>query len=360
VVVASGLAWGLGLPVETIGSRFGGIPNSLPEPVFPDLSFGQVATMLPSAFTVAFLVGVESLLSAVAADAKTGARHRSNAEILGQGIANVLSPLFGGLPATGVIARTGANISAGGKTPVAGIVHALAVLLFMLLAAPLASYLALPCLAAVLLNVSWRLVDAREVRHFLTRAPFDDKLVLIATLSLTVLVDLNTAIGVGFGLACMLFMHRMAEAAVHRQGAGALFDMDLPEDVAPKSVLTQIKLPAGVRVISLSGPQFFGAASILVGSLKSSPEGYPRVLILRMREVPLIDATALSALDDLAVDLERHGGSLIIAGLQEQPRAAMKRMGFLPGRKVIEVSNGFIALEKAKAILANDAEAAKS
>lgn len=351
VVAASGLAWVLGLPVETIGSRFGGIPSSLPVPQLPDLSLDTIAAVLPSAFTIAFLIGVESLLSAVAADAKTGGRHRSNAEVLAQGIANVASPLFGGLPATGVIARTGTNITAGAKTPLAGVFHAGFVLLFMLLLAPLASYLALPCLAAVLINVSWRLIDFREVSHFLTRAPFDDRLVLLATLSLTVVVDLNVAIGVGFGLACMMFMHRMAEASpASRVGSMARLENDLDDVSKPRSALVDMPLPEGIQVLSLRGPLFFGGASSLGDALKSSGT-YPKVLILRMRDVPLIDATALSALEDLAEDLGRRGGRIIITALQKQPREALHRMGLLRRYKVILASNGFIALEKAKALV---------
>ncbi len=354
VVIASGLAWGLGLPVDTIGSRFGGIPSALPMPQLPDLSPAMISAVLPSAFTIAFLVGVESLLSAVAADAKTGGRHRSNAEVMGQGIANIASPLFGGLPATGVIARTGTNISAGAKTPLSGVMHAVFVLLFMLLAAPLASYLALPCLAAVLLNVSWRLIDYKEVSHFFTRAPFDDRLVLLATLVLTVLVDLNVAIGVGFGLACMLFMHRMAEAAVTTVGTSARLDDDTDDVAKPRSVLTEMTLPDGIQVLSLRGPLFFGGASTLIDTLRTG-KTYPKVLIVRMRDVPLVDATALSALEDLAADLGKRGGRLVIAGLQKQPREALHRMGLLKRHKVIIASNGFIALEKAKALLGGPA-----
>ncbi|MGE0701502.1 MAG: SulP family inorganic anion transporter, partial [Hyphomicrobiaceae bacterium] len=350
VVIASGLAWLLGLQVDTIGTRFGGIPSALPTPRLPDLSPGMIGTMLPSAFTIAFLVGVESLLSAVAADAKTGGRHRSNAEVLAQGIANVASPLFGGLPATGVIARTGTNITAGAKTPLAGVFHAVFVLLFMLLLAPLASYLALPCLAAVLLNVSWRLIDYREVTHFITRAPFDDRLVLLATLILTVVVDLNVAIGVGFGLACMLFMHRMSEASVAGLGEGARLDDDMDDVSKPRSVLTEMELPEGIQVLSLRGPLFFGGATSLADALKTG-KTYPKVLILRMRDVPLVDATALSALEDLATDLDKRGGRLVIAGLQKQPREALQRMGLLERHKVVVASNGYMALEKAKDML---------
>ena len=350
VVIASGLAWALGLPIDTIGSRFGGIPSSLPTPHLPDLSPSMVAAMLPSAFTIAFLVGVESLLSAVAADAKTGGRHRSNAEVLAQGVANIASPLFGGLPATGVIARTGTNISAGAKTPLSGVFHAAFVLLFMLLLAPLASYLALPCLAAVLLNVSWKLIDYKEVTHFITRAPFDDRLVLLTTLVLTVFADLNVAIGVGFGLACMMFMHRMAEASVAGVRGGTILEDETEDIDKPRSVLVDMALPEGIRVLSLRGPLFFGGASSLGDALKSGG-GYPRVLILRMREVPLVDATALSALEDLAQDLSERGGRIVITGLQKQPREALHRMGLLRRHKVVLTSNGFIALEKAKALL---------
>ena len=286
----------------------------------------------------------------MAADAKTGGRHRSNAEVLAQGIANVASPLFGGLPATGVIARTGTNITAGAKTPLSGVFHATFVLLFMLLMAPLASYLALPCLAAVLLSVAWRLIDFSEVSHFVTRAPFDDRLVLLATLLLTVIVDLNVAIAVGFGLACMMFMHRMAEASLAGAGSNARLDDDLDDVAKPRSALVEMPLPDGVQVLSLRGPLFFGGASSLASTLRSGGT-YPRVLILRMRDVPLIDATALSALEDLAQDLGQRGGRIIMTALQKQPREALHRMGLLRRHKVILASNGFMALEKAKGLV---------
>lgn len=348
VVLASGGAWLLGLPVETIGSRFGGIPNALPVPQLPDLTPRTIMDVLPSAFTIAFLVGIESLLSAVAADAKTGGRHRSNVEILGQGVANVASPLFGGLPATGVIARTGTNITAGGKTPVAGMLHAAFVLVFMVALAPLASYLALPCLAAVLISVSWRLIDWHEVTSFLRRAPGDDRLVLVATLVLTVIVDLNVAIAVGVVLACMLFMHRMAE--VSGGGIGNDIDDDLDDVRRPQSAIAGLRLPEGVSVFHLRGPLFFGGASAIASTVQAM-DTWPRVLILRMRDVPLIDATALSALDDLATACNRRGCRVIISGLQRQPRQAMHRMGLLRRQRVILASNSFIALEKAKTML---------
>ncbi len=353
VAAASGAAYVLHLPVDTIGSRFGGIPTGLPTPEMPDLSWRMINNVLPSAFTIAFLVGIESLLSAVAADAKTGGRHRSNVEVVAQGVANVASPLFGGLPATGVIARTATNISAGAKTPVAGILHAVFVLLFMLLLAPLAYHLALPCLAAVLVTIAWRLVDYKEIMGFLPRAPFDDRIILLTTLVLTVVVDLNVAIAVGVVLASMLFMHRMAQVSSGSFVAAA-GDDDLDDVRQPRSVLMSVELPEGVRVYQLRGPLFFGGAGTIGQTLRSLPE-FPKVLILRMRDVPLVDATALSALEDLAHDCEKHGCRIIMSGMQKQPREAMHRMGLLKQHRILLASNGFMAVEKAKSLVAGDA-----
>jgi sulfate permease, SulP family len=350
VGAASGAAWLLGLNVDTIGSRFGGIPSSLPTPALPDLSWTMVSTILPSAFTIAFLIGVESLLSAVAADAKTGGRHRSNVEVLAQGVANVASPLFGGLPATGVIARTGTNITAGAKTPVSGILHAVFVLLFMVLLAPLASYLALPCLAAVLISVSWRLIDFREVVSFLTRAPMDDRLILSVTLVLTVIADLNVAIAVGVVLACMLFMHRMAEVSGGVFGVALDDAGDLDDVRQPRSAIATMQLPEGISVFHMRGPLFFGGATTIAETIQSLGQ-WPKVLILRMRDVPLVDATALSTIEDLAANCSRRGCRIVISGLQKQPRLAMHRMGTLRRHRIQLASNSFIALEKAKAML---------
>jgi SulP family sulfate permease len=350
VVVASAVAFVFGLPVETIGSRFGGIPRSLPTPALPDLSPDTVRTLLPSIMTIAFLIGIESLLSAVAADAKTGGRHRSNIEVVAQGVANVASPLFGGLPATGVIARTGTNITAGAKTPVAGILHAGFVLLFMLLLAPLASYLILPCLAAVLINVAWRLIDWREVSHFMMRAPVDDRVVLGVTLLLTVLVDLTVAISVGVVLACILFMHRMAVASGNGLAA-SIDDSDLDDVRGPRSAIAEMSLPDEIAVFHLRGPLFFGGAGAIRDALATRTT-FPRVLILRLRDVPHVDATALSALEDVAMDCDSHGCRIILVGLQKQPRIALHKLGLPRRHRMLLASNSFIALEKAKALLA--------
>jgi SulP family sulfate permease len=310
--------------------------------------------VLPSSFTIAFLIGVESLLSAVAADAMAGTRHRSNMEIVAQGAANIASPLFGGLPATGVIARTGTSIAAGARTPVAGVLHALFVLLFILLLAPAASYLALPCLAAVLLTTAWRLLELEHMRHFLSRAPWDDRVILAATTLLTVFVDLSVAIAVGVVLASMLFMHRMAETPGVHLGTGPLVLEDQIDGSQPRSLLMTQDLPPGVRVFDFRGPLFFGA-SARIGTVLKALGDWPRVLILRMREVPLIDATAIEALQEIAALSSRHGCRIIIAGLQAQPREALHRYGFLRENRITLAPTGAIALEKARALLGRPA-----
>lgn len=351
VAVASAAVWVLGLDVETIGSRFGGIPSSLPVPALPDLSPAKVREVFSASLTIAFLVGVESLLSAVAADAMASTRHRSNMEIVAQGAANLASPLFGGLPATGVIARTGTSILAGARTPVAGILHSLFVLIFVLFLSPLASYLALPCLAAVLLNTSWRLIDLGHVSRFASRAPWDDRIVLAATLLLTVLVDLSVAIAVGVVLASMLFMHRMAETpGLKLAGQRILLD-DVVDESAPQPAQLMEEVPEGVRVFSFSGPLFFGAASRL-GVIVNGLGTWPEVLILRMREVPLVDATGVDALEELVKLAAQHGTRVIMSGLAEQPREALHRFGFVRRHRVLLADSTLAALKKAKSIQA--------
>ena len=339
VVGASAAVALLHLPVETVGSRFGGIAASLPMPKLPDLSPGMIGDVFPSALTLGFLIGVESLLSAVAADAMTGRRHRSNVEVMGQGIANIASPMFGGLPATGVLARTGTNISAGGQTPVSGIVHALFVLVAMVALAPLAAYLALPCLAAVLINVAWRLLDVHEVAGFLRKAPRDDTLVLMATLLLTVFVSLDVAIAVGVVLASVLFVHRMAEA----NGA-------IKRSRDDDELVFGDELPAAMRVFKFRGPLFFGAAETISRALEGV-QPYPKAIVLDMAEVPLVDATAIAALEELATACRRHGCRLLMSGLRGQPRRALHTYGFLREHRVVLSATRDDAIGKARAAL---------
>lgn len=237
VVGASIAVYLLHLPVETIGSKFGGIPDTLPSPVMPSITLARLAELAPSAFTIAFLAGVESLLSAVVADGMTGRRHRSNCELVAQGIANVASAMFGGMPATGAIARTATNIKSGARSPVAGMLHAVFVLLFMLVLAPLAVFVPLASLGAVLVIVAWNMSEVHKFWHLL-RAPLGDRVVLILTFGLTVLVDLTVAIEVGVVLAAILFMHRMAEVVSVQQGI-QIIEEDVDDFARPRTSYTQ-------------------------------------------------------------------------------------------------------------------------
>ena len=236
------------LPVETIGSRFGGVPSTLPSPIIPTVTWERIRELFQPAFTIAFLAGVESLLSAMVADGMTGRRHRSNCELVAQGVANVASGLFGGISATGAIARTATNIRAGGRTPVAGMMHALFILASMLALGPLMAYVPLASLAAVLVIVAWNMSEHERFRHLLG-GPVGDRIVLLATFGLTVLVDLTVAIEVGIVLAAIIFMHRMAEATAIQKGVSLVEkDRDDFSDPARTAYRARRDLPKGVEL----------------------------------------------------------------------------------------------------------------
>ena len=312
------------LPAETIGTRFGALPATLPVFDIPRIPFERTFELLPASFTIAFLAGVESLLSAVVADGMTGGRHRSNGELVAQGVANVGSALFGGLPATGAIARTATNIRSGGRTPVAGMLHAAFLLAFMLLLAPLMRYVPLAALAAVLLVVAWNMSEYENFRNTLS-APKGDRLVLLATFGLTVFVDLTVAIQAGIVLAALVFMFRMAESVEISSGVRPL-DTDLPGgDPRGLEHDQRARLPAGVEAFQISGPLFFGAANRLDNLLDQFVQR-PKVFILRMRLVPIIDASGVHALQKLAERCRRKGIALVVSGLQEQPNRVLARM----------------------------------
>ncbi|MBY4597349.1 STAS domain-containing protein [bacterium BD-1] len=326
VVLASAAVALLDLPVDTIGSRFGGIPSALPSFRLPDASLPRLLELLPAAFTIAFLAGVESLLSAVVADGMTGAKHRSNTELIAQGAANVGSALFGGLPATGAIARTATNIRAGGRTPVAGMLHAAFLLGFVLVAAPLASYVPLPALAGVLVVVAWNMSEHGAFRHILRSAPRGDRLVLLLTFGLTVFVDLTLAIEVGMVVAAFAFMHRMAGLFEVSSGVKLFEAGDEDEAGAGNGDAGQREaLPAGVEVFRFSGPLFFGAANRLDNLMDRFPSP-PKVFILRMGQVPFVDASGVHALHALAERCQRQGIVLVVSGLQPQPTEVLDRM----------------------------------
>lgn len=315
------------LPVETIGTRFGGIPATLPSFDIPHIPFERTLELFPSSFTIAFLAGVESLLSAVVADGMIGGRHRSNGELVAQGIANAGSALFGGLPATGALARTATNVRAGARSPVAGIAHALFLLLFMLVLAPLMSWIPLAALAAVLAIVAWNMAEIESFRHLMS-GPVGDRVVLLLTFALTVMFDLTVAIEVGIVLAAFLFMHRMSEVVAMESGV-SLLDADEADVLGEPAPDQRAQLPPGVEAFQISGPLFFAVANRLDDVLNqySTP---PRVFILRMRLVPLIDASGVTALTQMLARCRRMGTQVIVSGLREQPRAILAQMHVAP------------------------------
>jgi SulP family sulfate permease len=318
VVVSSVAVALLKLPVDTIGSRFPDIPPGLPMPSLPEISLAKIEAVLPSAFTIAFLAGIEALLSAVVADGMAGTRHRSNQELIGQGVANLASALFGGLPATGAIARTATNIRSGAKTPVAGIMHAAFLLLFILFATDLMAFVPMASLAAILFMVAWGMSEYERVLALL-RMPNGDRAVLLLTFGLTVLVDLTVAIGVGVTLASLLFMARMAETVEVDSSDRRDTDLD-SEDVHQRDAL-----PAGVEVFRINGPFFFGVAGQLLETLRRLGEP-PKAIILRMRLVPLLDASGVQALEEFIEQARIAGAKVILSGVQPQPKSMLERV----------------------------------
>jgi SulP family sulfate permease len=327
LLVCTAVSLGFALPAETIGTRFGSLPATLPAFAFPHIPFERTRELLPTSFTIAFLAGVESLLSAVVADGMTGGRHRSNGELVAQGLANIGSALFGGLPATGAIARTATNVRSGGRTPIAGMLHAVFILLFMLLLAPLMRYVPLAALAAVLLIVAWNMSEVEHFRHTLS-APKGDRLVLLLTFGLTVFFDLTVAIEAGLVAAAFVFMFRMADAFEVSSGV-TLMDEEGDDRATGADPTQRARLPAGVEAYQISGPLFFGAANRLDDLLDIFFKT-PKVFILRMRLVPIIDASGVHALKNLLDRCRRRGIVLIVSGLQSQPRRVTEKMSLQP------------------------------
>ena len=326
-VVASALAaYVLHLPVETIGTRFGGIPGSLPAPHLPALSLAKMQEVLPDAITLTLLGAIESLLSAMVADGMTGRRHRSNMELVAQGVANVASSLFGGLPATGTIARTATNIRAGARGPVSGMLHSVFVVLFMLVAAPLASYIPLAGLAGVLVVVAWNMAEKHEIVA-LVRTSWGDAVVLLATLGLTVFRSLSEAIVVGFALGALLFIHRMSQTtgieehvppSVEDRADGANGDR-APYDSARAT-------DPDVVVYRISGAFFFGAAGTVSGVLDRIADRH-RALILDFAAVPFIDTTAANAIAAVVRKAHRHKVAVYVSGAAPMVKRALVSRG---------------------------------
>jgi len=306
------------LDVETIGSRFGTLAASLPHPVLPHLSFAEATTLVRPAFTIALLGAIESLLSAVVSDGMIGGRHRSNMELVAQGVANIASPLFGGIPATGAIARTATNIKNGGRTPIAGMAHAVTVLLVTLFFGRWAALIPMATLAGILLVVAYQMSEWRVFRAELT-SPRSDVLVLVATFLLTVLVDLTVAIEVGMVLAAFLFMRRMANMTNVSLMTPEMLDEEGSDELGALPAL-----PPGVEIYEINGPFFFGAAETFKDTLARVARK-PRVLVLRMRRVPVIDATGLHTLTDVVRRSRGDGTLVLLSEVQDQPLQALRR-----------------------------------
>ena len=312
------------MPVETIGSRFGEIPSNLPSPKFYEMNLSVIRNLISPATTIAILAAIESLLSAVVADGMIGGKHRSNMELIAQGLANIASPIFGGIPATGAIARTATNIKNGGRTPIAGIVHAITLLLIMLFFGRFAKLIPMATLAAVLVIVSYNMSEWRSFKALL-KSPRSDVVVLLTTFFLTVVFDLTIAIQVGMVMAVILFMRRMA--MVTNVGVITRELKDEEEPVDPNSINIK-NVPEDVEVFEVNGPFFFGAASTFKDAARVI-EKPPKVRIIRMRNVPAIDATGLHTLHEFYHDSQKQGIKLILSGVHAQPLFAMTQDGML-------------------------------
>lgn len=337
------------LPVETIGSKFGDVPNMLPMPHFPNINLKLIKEMFSPALTIALLAGIESLLSAVVADGMIGTKHNSNVELIGQGIANIISPLFGGIPVTGAIARTATNIKNGGRTPFAGMIHSLTLLFIMIFLGKFAILIPMPTLAGILIIVSYNM---SELKHFfkMRKAPKSDIFVLLITFLLTIFSDLTIAIQFGVLSSALLFMKRMSDVSESDILKKEFYQSD--EEFIVSGILDG-NIPKEIEIFEINGPFFFGAASLFKDNLLQI-ELKPKVLILRMRNVPAIDATGLSALEWI-IDLSiKNNTKIIISGLKNQPYNAILKAGIdLKIGEDFICENINIAINTAKVYISN-------
>jgi sulfate permease, SulP family len=348
ILITTALAQALQLDVETIGSRFGNVPNTWPAPHLPHITWPLVQKMFQPAVTIALLAAIESLLAAVVADGMMGTRHRSNMELIAQGVGNIVSPIFQGIPVTGAIARTATNIKSGGRTPVAALIHAVVLLLIMFFFGKWAALIPMATLAAILIYVAYNMSEYHVFLKLL-RAPKSDVAVLLVTFLLTVLIDLTVAIQVGVVLAAFLFLQRQSDVTEVNVITQNLREEEEATD-NPRSIAKR-KVPPGVEVFEIYGSLFFGAIERFKDSLQRF-EKHPRVLILRMRLVPSIDATGLQVLEDVLARTRRESGTLLLTGVAEQPLRAMEQSGLLDklGRENV-LENIDVALERANKLL---------
>jgi sulfate permease, SulP family len=324
IVCATAIVSIFELPVETIGTRFGTVPNRLPAPQIPEISWILITKMFSPAVTIALLGAIESLLSAVVADGMLGTRHRSSMELIAQGAANIVSPIFGGIPATGAIARTATNIKNGGRTPISAIIHAVTLLLIMYFFGRWASWIPMPALAAILIFVAYNMSEWQTFLQIL-RSPRSDIALLIITFLLTVLIDLTVAIEVGVVLAAFLFMQRMAKVT---QVGFITKELQEQEEIEDRDAIGKKTIPDGVEVFEIHGSLFFAAVDQFKDALRRV-EKNPKVLILRMRHVLVLDATGLKALEDLWKKMKKDKATLILAGVHAQPLVVMEQADFV-------------------------------
>lgn len=318
VIVGIVMVKGIGMHANTIGDLYT-ISNALPKPVMPDFSLETVGRMLPDAFTIAILAAIESLLSCVVADGMVNSRHRSNMELVAQGAGNIGSALFGGIPATGAIARTAANIKNGGRTPVAGMVHAIVLLLVLVVLMPYAALIPMPTIAAILFMVAYNMCQWRTFVHLVKTAPKSDIIVLVLTFALTVIFDLVVAIEIGMILACLLLLRRMSEESEVKSWKY------IEDENDPDSIMLR-KVPKHVRVYEISGPMFFGAADRIA---TISVKDFTRCLVIRMRAVNALDATAMHSLEELYDKLSKKHIAVVFSHVNEQPMHVMQKAGFV-------------------------------
>ena len=320
MIAATLLQATLHLPgVATIGTAFGGVPQGLPVFALPDLSVSQVLSLIGPAFTIAMLGAIESLLSAVVADGMAGTKHDSNQELVGQGIANMMTPLFGGFAATGAIARTATNIRNGATSPLAGVMHAVTLIAVLLILAPLASSIPLAALAAILFVVAWNMSELHRFGRVLLRAPYADRAILVVTFLLTVFVDLVVAVNVGVILAILHFLRRMSAAVELRQ----LDDVSVKSELASQGLAS---LPAGTLLYELNGPMFFGAVDNFERVLRETATD-PKVLIMRLQRVPFIDVTGLQCLEDAILALQKRGITVLLCEANERVLLKLRKAG---------------------------------
>lgn len=333
----------LGWQTDTIGSRYGAIPSSLPAPTLPAFNLNQIVDLFPTAISIAVLAAIESLLSAVVADGMIGSKHDSNTELIAQGIANIASPLFGGIPATGAIARTATNIKNGGRTPIAGIIHAITLLLIMLVLGRFVVYIPMAALAAVLVSVSWNMAGFPAIKGIF-KGQKSDITVLLVTFVITIFIDLTVAIEVGLLFAAFFFIKKMIDVSeVREQRSSIVGGITTVNPINPDTAEESLEIPTGVLVYEIEGPLFFGTVQKFEQSVERAKIDY-KVIILRMRNTIYLDAGGLRALEQLKEACDKKGVTIVLSGIHTQPYLLLQKTGMA---KILGEENIYDHIDKA-------------